>query len=247
MISKKEINLEQHLPCHLISRAVDGKKVFIGEDERLRFIFQMYTANIGSPGSNLYRRDIKKIAQAILNGEKIPPKFIIVEHQPLVDFLSFALVVNHHHFILASNVKNGISKYLQKLHCGFAKYFNLKHNRSDTLFERKYKIIAIKNDFQLGAIIRYVNVKNPLDVYQPNWRERGLKNEKGAFDFLHNYQFSSFPDLFGNRSSKILVPKSVLEKYFGPEIMQSGYVNFVEDYLKENLVSFYPVFLEEDI
>lgn len=248
IFSKKEINIEQHLPCHLISRAVDGKEVFAKEDDCFRFIFQMHAANIGSPGSNLYRRDIKKIGQAILNGEKIPPKCITIEHPPLVDFLSLSLVINHHHFILASNTKNGIPKYLQKLHGGFAKYYNLKYGRKDTLFERQYGIIPIQNEFQLDAVIRYVNIKNPLDVYQSNWRERGLKNEKEALDFLDNYQFSSFPDLYGKRNCKILVSKSMLEKYLGKGLLGDRTIvpNYIKDFIQRKLTSYNSVFLEEN-
>ena len=95
--------------------------------------------------------------------------------------------------------------------------------------------------------MRYVNVKNVLDVYQPGWQEKGLKDEKEAFKFLNKYQFSSFPDLFGKRNSKILAPRSVLEKYLGKEITESKeeYFNFIKDYLQKKMRSFYSSFLEE--
>lgn len=247
MISKKEIRFEKSVPYHVISRAVEGKKIYASEEDVLRFIFQMYAANVGSPAFNLHRQDIKKAAWAILNGDKIPSKFIVIEHTPLVNFFSFVLVINHHHFILIPNVENGISKYLQKLHGGFAKYFNLKYNRKDVLFERQYKIIPIQTSFQLDAVIRYINVKNPLDVYQAGWREKGLKDWKKALKFLADYQFSSFPDLFGKRNSKILASKSILEKHLGKEITkhQNEFINFIKDYLQGNLTSYHPLFLEE--
>lgn len=247
MISKKEIYFEKNTPFHIISRAVEGKEIYLKEDDALRFIFQMYAANVGSPGRNLHREDIKKVALAILNGEKISPKFIIVEHAPLVSFFSFVLVITHHHFILISNIEGGISKYLQKSHGGFAKFYNLKYGRKDVLFERQYKIIPIQTNFQLDAVLRYVNVKNPLDVYQPGWREKGLKDEKNALKFLNEYRFSSFPDLFGNRNSQILASRSILEKCLGKEITKNkaDFSNFIKDYLQENLAIYNPFFLEE--
>jgi len=249
MVSKKEIYFEKVIPLHIISRAVEGRKIFLGENDALRFIFQMYAANVGSPGYSLHRRDINKIAQAILNGEQISQRFVTVKHPPLVDHLSFALSINHHHFISLQNVEGGLSKYLQKLHGGFAKYFNLKHGRKDILFERQSKIIPIQSNFQLDAVIRYVNIKNPLDVYQPGWREKGLKNKDTALEFLNQYPFSSFPDLFGQRDSKILAPKEILEKYLGKEIEenQRSFLNFIEDYLQNNLLTHYPLFLEEEL
>jgi len=247
MINRKEIVFEENQPYHILSRTVEGRKVFTNEEDLFRFIFQMYAANVGKPAFNLHRRDVIKAAKTILSGEEISSKMIIIEHPPLVNFLSFVLVIDHYHFILVQNVGGGIPKLMQKLNGGFAKYFNLKHNRKGNLFEKPYKIIPIQSNFQLDAILRYINVKNPLDVYQPGWRMEGLRNKIGVFEFLENYQFSSFPDLFGKRNSKILAPRSTLEKFLGKEITekQSEFLNFIKDYLQKKLVFHYPLFLEE--
>jgi putative transposase len=247
MITGREISFEKSIPYHLLIRAVEKREIFSTEEDCYRFIFQIYAANIGSPARNLHRKDIIKAAQALLYGEEIPAKMIIVEHPPLVNIFSDVLVVTHNHFILIPNVKDGIPRYVHKLKTGFAMYYNLKHDRHGNLFEKPYKIIPIQTNFQLDAVLRYVNVKNVLDVYQPDWKEKGLKNEKEAFKFLNEYQFSSFPDLFGKRNSKILAPRFVLEKYLGKEITESKeeYLNFIKDYLQKNLKSLYPFFLEE--
>lgn len=247
MNSRREISFEKSILYHLLIRAVEEREIFVTEEDCWRFIFQIYAANIGSPARNLHRKDIIKTAQAILYGEKIPEKMIIVEHPPLVNIFSKVLVVNHNHFILTPNIKNGIPKYTHKLKTGFAMYFNLKHNRRGNLFEKPYKIIPIQTNFQLDAVLRYVNVKNVLDVFQPDWQEKGLKDEKEALEFLNQYQFSSFPDLFGKRNSKILAPRSIIEKYLGKEITENKeeYLNFIKDYLQKKMRSFYPLFLEE--
>lgn len=247
MVTRKEISFEKSLPYHVLTRAIEGRKIFANEEDRLRCIFQMYAANIGSPAPNLHRKDIIKAAKALLAGEEIPEKLIVVEHPPLVSFLSFVLVMDHKHFILVPNVEDGIPKYMQKEKGGFAKYYNLKHDRRGNLFERPYKIISVQSNFQLDALLRYVNVKNVLDVYQPGWRKKGLKNKKEALEFLNGYQFSSFPDLFGKRNSKILAPRSILEQYLGKEIIKDKkeFINFIKDYLQGKLVSFQPLFLED--
>ena len=249
MFSREEINFEKFIPCHLLTRTVEKRKIFVDETDCLRFIFQMYAANTGKPTFNLRRKDIVKAAKALLIGEELPENLVTVEHPPLVNILSFAFVVNHNHFILVPNIEKGISKYMQKLNGGFAKYFNLKYERGSNLFARPYKVIPIQSNFQLDAVLRYVNVKNPLDVYQPGWREEGLKDWHQAFKFLENYQFSSFPDLFGKRNSKILASSSVLEQYLGKEITenQEGFINFIKAYLQNEMVSFHPLFLEEPV
>ena len=247
IMTKRKISFEKSVPYHLLIRAVEKREIFVTEEDCWRFIFQIYAANIGRPAPNLKRKDIIKAAQAILLGEEIPEKFIIIEHPPLVNIFSFVLVLTHNHFILIPNTPEGIPKYTQKLKTGFAMYYNLKHARHGNLFEKPYKIISIQTNFQLDAVLRYVNVKNVLDVCQPGWQEKGLKDDEEAFKFLNDYQFSSFPDLFGKRNSKILVPRSVLEKYLGKEITESKneYLNFIKDYLQKNLKSLYPIFLEE--
>lgn len=245
---KKRI-FEEGRPYHILSRAVEGIEIFGRKEDCSRFIFRMYAANIGRPGFHLTREGIEKAAKAILLGEEIPPKMIIMEHPPLVHVLSFALVLNHYHLKLVQNLENGISKYMQKLNGGFAKFFNLKYGRHDTLFGSRYQSIPIETDFQRSAVKRYINVINPLDVCEPGWREKGLKNWKEAFECITSYQFSSLPDLLGLRNSKILAPKEVLERYYGEQLSEdkAEYAEFVENYLKQNLIDFYPVFLEESL
>lgn len=235
---------EKNIPYHIITHAVEGKKLFNNEEDNLRFVFYSYVANTGHPASNLRRQDIKKAVRAILKGEELSNGFIIGEHPPLVYSLSFAQVVSHHHDVLISNTEDGISKYLQKLHTGFAKYLNLKYGRKTALFARRYKIVPIRTEFQLHAVIKYVNIKNTLDVYRPDWINKGLKDRSEAINFLNNYQFSSLPDLTGKRNSKLLAPREILEQYLIKEITGEDYDKFINDYLEEKLASFKPFFLE---
>lgn len=242
----RKIFFEKHQPFHIFSHAVEERNIFDNEADCYRFIFQIYAANIGKPAPNLWKKDIIKAAQALLQGEEVSSKFIIKQHLPFVDILDFALVVNHYHFYLASNIENSIPFYMQKLNMGFAKYFNLKYGRNGSLFGSRYKSILVKTERQSVVVSRYVNIINPLDVYQPGWRERGLKDGERAFKFLKNYQFSSFPDKTGERRSKILAPKAALETYF-PEAgdeYRDEYIQFIKDFLKDRLEPFQPFFLE---
>lgn len=247
MVSRKEISFDKSIPYHIVVRAVEGRKIFAKEEDCYRFIFQMYVANIGEPIHNLKSNMVIKAAKALLNGGEIPKDLIVIEHSPLVYIISKALVLNHYHGIFIPREENAIPKYMQKLHTGFAMYYNLKYNHKGNLFNRPYKIIPIQTNFQSDAVLRYVNIKNPLDVYQPNWREKGLKDEKEALRFLNEYPFSSFPDLFGKRNSKILAPLSIVEQYLGKEITESKeeFFRFIQDYLQKNLIQYNSIFLEE--
>lgn len=234
---------EKGRPVHVISRAVEERVIFNDEEDCLKFIFQSYAFNIGRPARNLWRQDVAKIAQAILHGEEISSKFIIKEYQPIVSFLDFALVVNHNHLYLVPNIDNGIPIFLKKLNHGFAQYFNLKHDRRGALFSGRYRAVIAKTQFQSDAISRYISVINPLDVFQPGWREDSLKNINDAFAFLKKYEFSSFPDKIGERRSKILAPRDILEKYLSIN-SERDYREFIEEFLKERSSNTQDFFLE---
>ena len=235
---------EKHRPFHIISRAVDGREIFRREDDCYRFIFQLYAANFGKPGFNMRKEDVIKTAKALLQGEKILSKFLIEEHSPLVSILDFSLVINHYHLYLLANTENSVPIFIQKLNRGFAGYFNLKYNRKGSLFGGPYKSVPTKTEFQGVAVSRYVGIINPLDVYQPNWREEGLNDWQKAFKFLENFQFSSFPDKIENRKSKILAPKEILEQYSFIGLGQEVFKEFTEEFLKQKQSPFKYLYLE---
>jgi len=237
----RRIFFEKNLPVHIISRTVERIKIFKQKEDCYRFIFHFQASNIGRRNHNLRGKDIVKAGQALLQGEKIPQKFIIKEHPPFVYLLDFSFVINHYHFYLLPNIENSVPLLMQKLNNGFAKYFNLKHNRKDALFGSRYKSILVKKEFQSDAVSRYVSIINPLDVFQSGWRERGLESWESAFEFLENYQFSSFPDKIGKRNAKILAPKEILDRYsfVGGSESRKEYQKFVEEFLKQKSDPFF--------
>jgi len=224
---------EKDRPVHVISRAL--MNVFSDKDDCYRFIFYLYASNLGKRGFNISTNDIAKAGRALLCGETLSSRFVINEHPPLVEILDFSLVVNHDHFYLLPKIENAIPILMQRLNNSFAKSFNLKYNRKDAVFGSRYKGVVIKDDRQSYAVSRYVSIMNPLDVFQPGWRENGLKDIMGARKFLENYEFSSFPDKIGKRNSKILASSEILNQYsFGVFSGNRGeYENFVEEFLKE--------------
>lgn len=224
---------EKNQPVHITSRAVID--IFKANEDCYRFIFQFFAANLGKRRTNLQAKEAVRAGRALLQGEDIPSSFIIERHPPFVDLIDFSLVVNHYHFYLLPRAEEAVSILMKRLNDGFAKFFNITHNRKDTVFGSRYKGVAISNDRQSYAVCRYVSVINPLDVFQPGWRGKGLKNWKEARDFLENYKFSSFQDRINKRKAKILAPAEILEQYsFGVSSLgREEYREFVEEFLKE--------------
>lgn len=225
------------LPVHITSRAIVD--IFTAKDDCYRFIFQFYAANFGRRGFNVDVKDAIKAGRALLKGEKIPQKFIVEKHPPLVHLLDFSLVVNHYHFYLSPTADNAVPVLMRKLNDGFAKSFNLLRDRKGAVFGSRYKGVIVENEFQSHAVSRYVSIINPLDVFQPKWRESGLKNKKRAFEFLMNYPFSSFPDRIKKRFSRILAPEEIMERYAPFWENKNEYQGFVEEFLNERVNDFY--------
>ncbi len=233
-------------PTHIIIRAVENRPIFNNENDCSRFIYQMYSGNLGRSAFNVYRRNLIFIADNLLFGKPTPWKLVNNKRTaPIADVLSFALVSDHAHFILSPNSEDGISRYVHKIKVSFSKYYNASHNREGILFNRSFKSAPLKTTSEIEAAIRYVNVKCPLDVYNSDWKS-GLENWQEAFNFLKKYKYSSYADLFHERSSEI-ISKAILEKYVGGELNKNGIENidFIENYLSSNLSHYNPVFLEE--
>jgi putative transposase len=243
---KRYFAFENLLPCHVINRGVDKRIIFLEESDYYRFIFQIYAANFGAPAPSIRRKDIIKAAKSILRGEEIPTGLVVEEHPPLVYILTFSLMPNHIHFNLAQVKEGGISKFMQKLTCSYAHFFNTKYERTGTLFEGRFKAIPIKTETQLDAVTRYIHL-NSLEIFEKDWKKKGLEGWEKAAEFLTSYQWSSYPDYIGIRHSLLIPPRQILKMFYGEFIPenQENYQKFIEDYLAQNLVGFYPHFLEE--
>lgn len=243
---KRYLVFENLSPYPIINRGVDKRAIFQEENDYYRFIFQAYSANFGSPGRNLGKDKIIQAAKALLKGDEITEGLIQKEHPPLVYILNFSLMPDHIHFTLAQRADQGITKFMQKLTCAFACYFNAKYERSGTLFQGRFKAISIKNKFHLDVVTRYINV-NSLDIFQKDWKEKGLENCQEATEFLKKYQWSSYPDFIGIRHSHFLSPREILRMFYGEFTSESEqkYQEFIKEYLPEHWREFTPLFLEK--
>lgn len=137
---------------HIYNRGVDKRNVFVGDRDFLRFIRSMREFNRVESIGSLY-------LQSKTDGDKVPGAFKRLPEplEPLVEFVSYCLNSNHYHFLLKQLVDNGISKFMLKLGMGYANYFNVKHSRSGSLFQGRFKSIHIKSYSYLLKLLVYVN------------------------------------------------------------------------------------------
>lgn len=168
---------------HALNRGTDKRKIFFTTEDYFRFIHNM---------SDFNNREITFLSYRNRRhySEVSAPK----EKNKIVDVLCWTLMPNHFHILLQERRTRGASTFIQKLTGGYTMYFNPRHQRSGTLFQGRSKIISITDNPHFLHLPFYI-LANPLDIFQPNWKERGLKDISGAMRFLAKYRWSSFPEI----------------------------------------------------
>lgn len=220
-MSLRKENLVSGQIYHIYNRGVDKRDIFIDDEDRIRFVHDLFEFNDENPTINLavhlkYKNEIKEVGLPKI--ERNPKKV-------LVEILVFCMMDNHYHLILRQKVENGITEFMRKLGTGYTNYFNQKYERTGSLFQGRFKSICIKNDSHLMYLPLYIHL-NPLDFKFHEWREKKIKNYTEAIKFLDSYRWSSYMDYTGQKNFPSLISKDYIlsrigdEKKFKKEITQ---------------------------
>jgi putative transposase len=186
---------------HIYSRGNSKQKIFHDKMDYFHFMDLLFLCN-----------DNDRLRY--FNCSRHPKEFFKKDRDPLVSIGSFCLISNHFHILITEKHEKGISKFMQKLLTAYVMYYNDKYKRTGCLFEGKFKSQYLKTDKHLKYIFSYIHL-NPLNLFQKNWKEKGIKDIKKALGFLRNYFYSSYVDFLGKKrfQNKILDLKS-FPKYF---------------------------------
>lgn len=120
---------------------------------------------------------------------------------------------NHVHFLIKEIKQKGISTFMSNFQNSYAKYFNLKTDRSGSLFQTMFKAVRIETDEQLIHVARYIHL-NPVTAFI-------LKTVKD----LKSYPWSSF-STYSTKQISDLINTDIILSYF-PSI--NKFVEFTED------------------
>lgn len=77
------------------------------------------------------------------------------------EIVAYCLMNNHVHLLIRSSDSAEVSRMMQKLGTGYAKYFNTKYDRSGHVFQGRFHSISIQSEQQLLACVRYIH-NNPV-------------------------------------------------------------------------------------
>lgn len=196
---------------HIYNRGVDKRDIFMDDEDRIRFIHDLFEFNDSNPSPNL--NDLlsnNKYLEVGLPDIKREPRKILVE------ILAYCLMDNHFHLMVRQKRENGVTEFMRKLGTGYTNYFNKKYERSGSLFQGKFKSICIKSNTHLMYLPMYIHL-NPLDFKFHEWREKKIKNYKDAVSFLDSYRWSSYMDYTGQKNFPSLINKDFILSRVGSE------------------------------
>lgn len=117
-----------------------------------------------------------------------------------IRLFAFCLMPNHIHFLMKESEKNGISRFMSNFQNSYAKYLNLKTDRTGSLFQSMFKAVRIESDEQLIHVCRYIHL-NPLTSYVIR-----------DMDDLEQYPWSSYSEYFKGMSD--LIDVNLISEFF---------------------------------
>lgn len=143
---------------HVYNRGVEKRDIALDEKDRQRFIDGLRYFNAFEPIGSIYELNRSLKSQRPARARTGKPR--VTKNKHLVDIVAYCLNPNHYHLLLRQNVKDGVSKFLQRLAGGYTMYFNERHKRSGALFQGKFKAVHIATNEQLLHVSAYINL-NP--------------------------------------------------------------------------------------
>ena len=164
---------------HLYNRGNDKQIIFKRDQDRERFLKLLYLCNGQKPFHFFYLEKGKE--------------YEFDRGESLVDIISYCLMDNHFHILVKEKQDRGISNFMHRVTTSYTMYFNKLNERKGRLFENNFQAKHLDSEQYLQYAHAYIHL-NPIKIIEPNWKERGLKNNSKTEKFLNDYRFSSYLD-----------------------------------------------------
>lgn len=210
---------------HIYNRGIDKRAIFKLKRDYERFIMLLYLAN----SNDSFRLD------DLLNQKKFNKTFdeilILERGEPLVSIGAWSLMTNHFHLLIRQEVDGGITKFMRKVGTGYSMFFNIKYQRTGSLFGGlfKSKLIGVDDNY-LRQLFGYIHI-NSLEIQFPEWKEKINKASINMKKFLKSYRYSSYLDYLGeDRVEKNIINPKAFPEYFETT---KAFEDFVDDFFIE--------------
>lgn len=191
----RRVPLATNYYYHVFNRSVGKVPVFKYQNDYQRALelLNYYRYNNTPLPFSKFKKLSEKERSEILSSLEDKAKF-------LVEIVAFCLMPNHFHLLLKQLTKEGIKTFLGNFQNSYAKYFNIKYQRTGALFQNSFKTILIEDDPQLLHLSRYIHL-NPYSSL--------IIKEKKQLSF---YRWSSLPQFLG-KTSGFCQPNIVLDQF----------------------------------
>jgi putative transposase len=195
---------------HLFNRGAHQQKIFLGNHDWQRFLFDILYLQSPEPFNNVSR--ITRNFSATIGFPVDADQTVrILEHR-FVDLVAFCLMPNHYHLLVREREEGGIARYLQRVADGYTKYFNTMHERSGYVFQGPYKAVHVADNEQLLYVSAYIH-RNPREI--KGWAGREAE-----------YPWSSLQDYVTANRWGGLLATDIIASQFGAT-RSSNYADFV--------------------
>ncbi len=159
---------------HIYNRGVDKRDIFIDNTDIKRFIESILEFN--------QIDKVVSLANLRKNKSEIGAKSLSKDRKPLVAIVAYCLNPNHFHFVLKQLADGGISKFMLKIQSGYTSYFNVKNQRSGSLFQGTFKAHHIGNENYFNKMLGYVN---------NNYEVHDIPESKKDLIFASDYEYKN--------------------------------------------------------
>lgn len=193
---------------HVFNRSIARQPIFLRNKDYQRALETLYFYSFSKPNLRFshYNRLPQLQKAEFLQNLKFKGK-------RRIQMYAYCLMPNHVHFLIKEIEERGIAVFMSNFQESFAKYFNIREDRTGSLFQSMFKAVRIESDEQLLHVSRYIHL-NPITAYVI----RDIAK-------LETYPWCSFGEYCGKQNQEIIDKKEILS-YF-PSIKH--FKNFTSD------------------
>lgn len=178
---------------HIFNRGINRQPTYLSKRDYERFIKTLSFYRPTEP-SVKYSQSLKKPSD---EQAELLQTIACLPHQ--ITIIAYCLMPNHFHLLLKQNEDCAISKYLGDVQNSYVKYFNVKHKRTGSLFDRQFKAVLVETENQLLHLTRYIHL-NPYSSHLVD------------YDHITSYPYSSLPEYLSGKFT-LSNPNQVIEIY----------------------------------
>lgn len=199
---------------HVFNRGVEKRNIFSRDIDYTRFLVVLALVNRESSRRLHLERIFKKYGQHSELSKMLELEGVS-KGGHLAEILAWCLMPNHFHLLLRQTKDDGISILFHRLQNSHSHYYNEVYKRTGALFGGPFKAVHVDMDQQFTHNSRYLHL-NPLELFDPQWKERGyVEDKEGAIKFLKGYKWSSLAEYLGTRQKFApLIDKTPVMEYF---------------------------------